>query len=150
MENEKYQVIVERNLFIPLRDGVTLAADLYRPDVDGAFPALLSFYPYHKDDLIGAANEFPRRYFAARGYAVLLIDFRGLGSSDGIVHEAMDRGEGRDGAEAVEWIAAQRCCDGNVGMFGMSYGGISSLKVAFEQPPHLKAIVFLPGAAYPT
>ncbi len=69
MENEKYQVKVERNLFIPLRDGATLAADLYRPDADGAFPALLSFYPYHKDDLIGAANEFPRRYFAARGYA---------------------------------------------------------------------------------
>ncbi len=94
MENEKYQVKVERNLLIPLRDGATLAADLYRPDADGAFPALLSFYPYHKDDLIGAANEFPRRYFAARGYNVLLIDFRGLGSSDGIVHQAMDRAEG--------------------------------------------------------
>jgi putative CocE/NonD family hydrolase len=57
----------------------------------------------------------------------------------------MDRGEGRDGAEAVEWIAAQQWCDGNVGMFGMSYGGISSLKVAFEQPPHLKAIVPIMG-----
>lgn len=145
MKNEQYQVKVERNLLIPLRDGATLAADLYRPDADGPFPALLSFYPYHKDDLIGAANEFPRRYFAACGYAVLLIDFRGLGSSDGIVHEAMDRGEGRDGAEAVEWIAAQPWCDGNVGMFGMSYGGISSLKVAFEQPPHLKAIVPIMG-----
>ncbi len=145
MENEKYQVRVERNLLIPLRDGATLAADLYRPDADGAFPALLSFYPYHKDDLIGAANEFPRRYFAARGYNVLLIDFRGLGSSDGIVHQAMDRAEGRDGAEAVEWIAEQPWCDGNVGMFGMSYGGISSLKVAFEQPPHLKAIVPIMG-----
>ncbi|MGC1679669.1 MAG: CocE/NonD family hydrolase [Candidatus Binataceae bacterium] len=145
MGNEQYQVKVDRNLLIPLRDGATLAADLYRPDADGPFPALLSFYPYHKDDLIGAANEFPRRYFAACGYAVLLIDFRGLGSSDGIVHEAMDRGEGRDGAEAVEWIASQSWCDGNVGMFGMSYGGISSLKVAFEQPPHLKAIAPIMG-----
>ncbi|MGC1344333.1 MAG: CocE/NonD family hydrolase [Candidatus Binataceae bacterium] len=145
MNDEKYEVKVDRNLMIALRDGTTLAADLYRPNADGAFPALLSFYPYHKDDLIGAMNEFPRRYFAARGYAVLLIDFRGLGSSDGIVHEAMDRGEGRDGAEAVEWIAAQSWCDGNVGMFGMSYGGISSLKVAFEQPPHLKAIVPIMG-----
>lgn len=145
MEHDKYQVKVERNLFIPLRDGARLAADLYRPDADGPFPALLSFYPYHKDDLIGAMNEYPRRYFAERGYAVLLIDFRGLGSSDGIVHQAMDRGEGRDGAEAVEWIAAQPWCDGNVGMFGLSYGGITSLKVAFEQPPHLKAIVPIMG-----
>src|SRR5260370_41925031 len=103
---KKNQVNVERNIVIPPRDAATLAADLYRPDADGAFPALLSFYPYHKDDLIGAANEFPRRYFAERGYAVLLIDFRGLGSSDGIVHEAMDRGEGRDGAEGGEWSPA--------------------------------------------
>ncbi len=145
MEIAKYEVKVERNVLIPLSDGATLAADLYRPDADGGFPALFSFYPYHKDDLIGAATEFQRRYFAARGYNVLLIDFRGLGGSDGIPHPAMDRGEGRDGAEAVEWIAAQPWCDGNVGMFGMSYGGISSLKVAFEQPPHLKAIAPIMG-----
>lgn len=144
-QTEKYQIRVVRNLFIPMRDGATLAADLYCPDADGEFPALLSFYPYHKDDLIGAMNEFPRRYLASRGYAVLLIDFRGLGSSDGIVHQAMDRAEGRDGAEAVEWIAAQPWCDGNVGMFGMSYGGITSLKVAFEHPPHLKAIAPIMG-----
>jgi uncharacterized protein len=145
MDNAKYEIKVERNLMIPLSDGATLAADLYGPDADGSFPALISFYPYHKDDLIGGAYEHPRRYFAERGYNVLLIDFRGLGSSDGIPHRAMDRGEGRDGAEAVEWIAEQPWCDGNVGMFGMSYGGISSLKVAYEQPPHLRAIAPIMG-----
>ncbi len=67
MEIAKYEVKVERNVLIPLSDGATLAADLYRPDADGGFPALFSFYPYHKDDLIGAATEFQRRYFAARG-----------------------------------------------------------------------------------
>ncbi len=140
-----HQVVIERNLLIPMSDGAHLAADLYRPAGDGPFPAVFSYYPYHKDDMIGSMCERQLRYFAEHGYAGLLIDFRGLGSSDGIVHEAMDRGEGRDGAEAVEWIAEQAWCDGNVGMFGMSYGGITSFKTAAEQPPHLKAIVPLMG-----
>jgi uncharacterized protein len=147
MSDEKLNLIkIERNLIIPLSDGAELCADLYRPEGDGKFPALLSFYPYHKDDFIGALNEAPRRYFAARGYAHLLIDFRGLGGSSGVAWDAMDRGEGRDGAEAVEWIARQPWCNGNVGMWGLSYGGISSLKVAAENPPHLKAIAPLQGS----
>lgn len=143
---ELNEIIVERNLSIPLSDGATLSADLYRPAGKGPFPALMSFYPYHKDDFIGAMNEAPRRYFAARGYAHLLVDFRGLGGSSGVAWPAMDRGEARDGAEAIEWIARQPWCDGNVGMWGLSYGGISSLKVAAENPPHLRAIVPLQGS----
>ncbi|MGO9602721.1 MAG: CocE/NonD family hydrolase [Candidatus Binataceae bacterium] len=145
--DELHEIVIERNLLIPLSDGATLSADLYRPAGKGPFPALLSFYPYHKDDFIGAMNEEPRRYFAARGYAHLLIDFRGLGGSSGVAWPAMDRGEGRDGAEAVEWIARQPWCDGNVGMWGLSYGGISSLKVGAENPPHLRAIVPIQGSA---
>src|SRR5262249_23280104 len=137
---------IERNLLIPLSDGAELSADLYRPAGKGPCPALLSFYPYHKDDFIGAMNEAPRRYFAARGYACLLIDFRGLGGSSGVAWPAMDRGEGRDGAEAVEWIARQPWCDGNVGMWGLSYGGISSLKTAAANPPPLKAIAPVQGS----
>lgn len=140
------EIVIARNLLIPLPDGATLSADLYRPAGPGPFPALLSFYPYHKDDMIGAMNEAPRRYFAENGYACLLIDFRGLGGSSGVAWEAMDRREGIDGAAAVEWIARQKWCDGNVGMWGLSYGGISSLKVAAEKPPHLKAIVPMQGS----
>jgi putative CocE/NonD family hydrolase len=146
-EEKLHPIEIERNLVIPLPDGATLSADLYRPAGKGPFPALLSFYPYHKDDFIGASNEAPRRYFAAHGYAHLLIDFRGLGGSTGVAWDAMDRGEGRDGAEAVEWIARQPWCDGNVGMWGLSYGGISSLKVGAENPPHLKAIAPIQGSA---
>jgi uncharacterized protein len=146
-EEKTYPIEIERNLIIPLSDGATLSADLYRPAGKGPFPALLSFYPYHKDDFIGASNEAPRRYFAAHGYAHLLIDFRGLGGSTGVAWDAMDRGEGRDGAEAVEWIARQPWCDGNVGMWGISYGGISSLKVAAENPAHLRAIAPIEGSA---
>jgi uncharacterized protein len=141
------EIVIERNLLIPLKDGASLSADLYRPTGSAKFPALMSFYPYHKDDMIGASFEASRRYFAQRGYAHLLIDFRGLGGSDGVAWEAMHRNEGVDGAEACEWIARQSWCDGNVGMWGLSYGGISSLKVAAENPPHLKAIIPIQGSA---
>jgi hypothetical protein len=145
-QEKRYDVRVERNLLIPLSDGASLAADLYLPDAPGRFPALVSYYPYHKDDFIGAGSEHPRRYFAERGYASLLIDFRGLGNSDGVVWDAMDPREAPDGAETVEWAARQPWCDGNVGMWGMSYGGITSFKTAALQPPHLKAIVPIMGS----
>jgi predicted acyl esterase len=70
-QEKQYDVRVERNLLIPLSDGVALAADLHLPDAPGRFPALVSYCPYHKDGLIGAFFEHPRRYFAARGYANL-------------------------------------------------------------------------------
>jgi len=146
-DDVRNEIVVERNLLIPLNDGPSLSADLYRPAGKGPFPALMSFYPYHKDDMIGASFEASRRYFAERGYAHLLIDFRGLGGSDGIAWEAMHRQEGVDGAQACEWIARQTWCDGKVGIWGLSYGGISSLKVAAENPPHLKAIIPIQGSA---
>jgi uncharacterized protein len=146
-EDARNEIVIERNLLIPMKDGVSLSADLYRPAGNGKFPALMSFYPYHKDDMIGASFEASRRYFAERGYAHLLIDFRGLGGSDGVAWEAMHRSEGVDGAQACEWIAGQGWCDGKVGMWGLSYGGISSLKVAAENPPHLKAIIPIQGSA---
>ena len=112
-DEARNEIVIERNLLIPMKDGASLSADLYRPAGNGKFPALMSFYPYHKDDMIGASFEASRRYFAQRGYAHLLIDFRGLGGSDGVAWEAMHRNEGVDGAEACEWIARQSWCDGN-------------------------------------
>jgi len=143
---QRFAVHVERNLLIPLSASVSLAADLYLPDAPGPFPTLVSYYPYHKDGLIGSFFEYPRHYFAEHGYANLLVDFRGLGNSDGIVWDAMDPHEADDGAEMVEWAARQPWCDGNVGMWGMSYGGITSFKTAAAQPLHLKAIVPIMGS----
>ena len=136
-----YEVQEQRNLLIPLGDGASLAADLYLPVAAGPCPVLISYYPYHKDDLIGSFCEHPRRYFTQRGYANLLVDFRGLGGSSGVAWEAMDARENLDGAAIVEWAAKQSWCDGNVGVWGVSYGGITSLEIAAEHPPHLKAIV---------
>ena len=142
---ELFGVRVLRNVLIPLSDGVSLAGDLFLPDTPDPVPALVSYYPYHKDDLIGALFDHPNRYFAARGYASLLVDLRGLGNSEGVAWDVGDPREATDGAEIVEWAARQSWCDTNVGMWGMSYGGITSFKTAAVSPPHLKAIVPMNG-----
>jgi putative CocE/NonD family hydrolase len=134
-------VRIQRNVLVPLDDGVSLAADLFLPEAPGRYPVLVSYYPYHKDDLIGALFDHPNRYFADHGYASLLVDLRGLGGSDGEAWDVGDQREATDGAQIVEWASAQPWCDGSVGMWGMSYGGITSLKTAAERPPHLRAIV---------
>ena len=141
-------VTVERNLLVPMPDGVRLAADLYRPSEPGPWPAILTFIPYHKDGRGGRLDvEAVNRYFAARGYTALTVDFRGLGNSEGVNRVPFDPQEAQDGHEVVEWIAAQPWCDGNVGMWGVSYGGITALAVAATRPPHLKAIVPIHASA---
>ena len=137
---------VERNVLIPLRDGVEVAADLYRPDGDDPVPAVFSYYPYRKDDYIGAFAGSAIEYFAHHGYASLLVDFRGLGSSGGIAWDAMDAREADDGYDIVEWLGAQPWCDGGVGIWGISYGGIMSFKTAAKKPGHLKAMVPIMGS----
>ena len=135
-----------KDLRVPMSDGVTLAADLYLPDGDGPFPALVEAYPYHKDDLIGAAFDYPRRYFAEHGFAELIVDFRGTGRSEGYCPDNFDtEQEGKDGAETIEWVGAQDWCDGQVGAWGLSYGGINALNVASRRPSSLKACLSLFG-----
>ncbi len=136
----------ERNLLIQVADGTELAADLLLPNDPGSVPALVSHYPYHKDDVIAAAFEYPNRYFVEQGYASLLVDFRGLGSSSGMARDAMDGREVEDCVAIVEWASEQPWCDGNVGMWGVSYGGITSFRAAAENPPALKAVVPIYGS----
>jgi uncharacterized protein len=136
-----HDIRVERNVLIPLEDGVTLAADLYLPDASGPFPTLISFYPYRKDDIIGSFSAYVQRWFTQRGYAHLLVDVRGSGGSAGRWVESMHPiPESADGAQVVEWAAAQDWCNGCVGVWGISYGGLMALGAAAERPQHLKAI----------
>lgn len=113
-------VRLEKNHFNPMSDGVHLVADLYRPKGEGPFPKVIGMFPYHKDDA-GVSECFMHcRFFATHGYAPLLVDFRGLGSSGGVTWAGRDDGDMKDGAEVVEWAARQPWCDGNVGMWGIS------------------------------
>ncbi|MGI8446923.1 MAG: CocE/NonD family hydrolase [Streptosporangiaceae bacterium] len=138
---------VQRDLEIPLADGTWLSGDLYLPDGHAAGPVLVSYYPYRKDDVIGSLFEHTRVGLGRRGYPTLFVDMAGTGASEGSYGESFDLPrEGRDCAEIIEWAARQDWCDGTVGAWGVSYGGMTALSAAACRPPHLRAIV----AAYAT
>lgn len=130
---------------VPMTDGVDLLGNLYLPtgpDAPATCPAILTLIPYQKDGRggLGMLDGY-HRHFAARGYAVLHLDIRGTGSSEGSIMRTLDGRERLDGHEAVEWMAVQPWCTGNVGIWGISYGGITSMAIAETAPPHLRAIV---------
>ena len=131
--------------WIPMKDGVRLAATLYMPD--GAkpgekFPALLDYLPYRKDDAT-AAGDYPKHaYFARRGYVSTRVDIRGFGTSEGIPpNREYSEQEQIDGEQIIHWLASQPWSNGNVGMFGISWGGFNALQMAMRHPPELKAII---------
>jgi putative CocE/NonD family hydrolase len=138
-------VTLERDVKIPMPDGITLAANLYLPGTGvpvTPLPTVVTFIPYHKDGRGGLGYLDPfHRHFASRGYAALHVDFRGTGSSDGAPYRTMDGRERLDGHRIVEWAAEQPWCNGRVGAWGVSYGGITAMAIAETQPPHLRAIV---------
>jgi uncharacterized protein len=139
-------VQIERDLTVVLADGTRLAGDLYRPAHSPAGPVLVSYYPYRTDDIIGSLFEGCRIRLCERGYASVFVDMAGTGASEGTWECFELSSEGRDFAEIVEWVAAQEWCDGNVGAWGVSYGGMNALAAAAHRPPHLRAIM----AAYAT
>ena len=116
---------------------------------DGPFPALVTVVPYRKDGAAGVFYGPILRWFAERGYAGLLVDFLGTGSSDGSQRPPFDPGEADDGVAAVEWAARQTWSSGKVGMWGHSYGAIMSMRTAARHPPHLAAIAQVMGALDP-
>lgn len=144
MDEDGHSDRIERHedLRIPV-DGDTVAATRFEPlDVEGSAPAVLMYVPYHKDDVItyGAYDPF-NRYLAANGYEVVVADMVGTGASSGAVDEMFLRREGEEGAAIVEWLADQEWTNGRVGMYGKSYGGITALDAAAQQPDGLEAIV---------
>jgi putative CocE/NonD family hydrolase len=135
----KYEVRVEHHVTIPMRDGVKLSADLIRPARDGRFPVIIEYIPYRKDDLTRGGYD-AHHYFAERGFIGVRLDVRGTGSSEGVNTDEYMPIEQSDGFDAVEWCARQPWSNGNVGMFGTSYGGFTCIQVAMHRPPNLKAI----------
>jgi uncharacterized protein len=133
-------VRVLKNVRIPMRDGTRLAADLYMPiDPVGPLPVVMEYIPYRKDEVPRGQRLYS--YLPQHGYIVARVDIRGTGASEGTVADEYVPSEQRDGYDAIEWLARQRFCDGNVNMTGISYGGFTSLQVATLQPPHLRTIV---------
>ncbi len=139
-----YGIVVSKDVMVPMRDGIRLATDLHRPARDGEiaegrFPTIVCLTPYDKTE---------RRYteiadfFVPHGYAVVLQDLRDRHRSEGTreyFHSATPH-TGADGYDTIEWIAAQPWSNGRTGMVGSSYAGITQIRTALEDPPHLTAI----------
>lgn len=134
------EVRIEKNVPAPMRDGVILRADVYRPAMPGRLPVLLQRTPYSKND-----RDSARRFsaLAARGFVVVVQDTRGRYTSDGI---ARPHDEADDGYDSVQWAASLPGVDGRVGMFGGSYLATTQLQAATRQPPALVAL--FPASSY--
>ena len=161
---------IEWDVPIAMDDGVVLRADVFRPEGEGRFPAILSYGPYGKglafqdgyrtaweimarenpDALAGSSNRYqnwevvdPEKW-VPEGYACVRVDSRGAGRSPGYLCHNNAR-ETRDIYECIEWSAAQPWCTGRVGMNGISYYASNQWRVAALKPPHLAAICVWEG-----
>jgi predicted acyl esterase len=153
-------VVLEKDVAVQLRDGVTIYVDIFRPAGVEPVPVIVAWSPYGKGQgtslsvmgvfgLVGLANsivsglekfEAPDpAYWCAQGYAVCNPDVRGVVDSEGD-SVLWDRQEGRDCYDLIEWLAEQSWCSGKVGMSGTSYLAVAQWFTAAEQPPHLAAI----------
>ncbi len=140
----KYSVHLLKQ-WIPMPDGVRLSATLYMPQkvkAEEKFPALLEYLPYRKDDST-AGRDYPiHTWFAARGYVSVRVDIRGFGASEGVpTNREYSEQEQLDGERVIAWLASQPWSNGNVGMFGISWGGFNSIQMAMRRPAALKAIL---------
>jgi uncharacterized protein len=125
---------IQWSVKIPMRDRLTLDATIIRPAGDEPVPVVFTLTPYVADRFVEVGA-----YFARHGYAFASIDNRGRGNSEGVFIPWSE--DGRDGHDAVEWLAAQPWSDGQVAMWGGSYGGKNQWMIAGEVPQGLKTIV---------
>jgi predicted acyl esterase len=149
----QYNVITERDVRVPVDDGITLDCDIFRPDAPGKFPVILTASPYDKaaqsEPMVPKAIDFDRafieagdfNFFTRRGYVYVIMNIRGSWASDGVfANRNPDARAIQDLYEAIEWLARQDWCDGNVGMSGVSYFSVVQKRVAVLKPPSLKCI----------
>ena len=128
------RIRVEKNIMVPMRDGVRLATDLYFPKgQEGPFPVVMTRLPYDKDNL-----SFVGKLFAQRGYVYVAQDCRACYNSEGDVFIPMVY-EKEDGMDTVEWVADKDWYNGELGTWGPSYLGITQWAIAANNP-HLKTM----------
>ncbi len=129
---------VEKNVMVPLRDGVRLATDVYRLDGGAPAPVLLSRTPYDKERALVGSATFDVFRAVQAGYVVVIQDVRGRYASEGVFNPMFQ--ETNDGVDTIAWAATQPWSSGVVGTFGGSYLGGTQWLPAREQPPALRAM----------
>ena len=133
--------VIHDDVRIPLDGGIQLYARIWRPVTDDPVPALLEYLPYRLTDWTAPRDAQRHPWYAGHGYASVRVDIRGNGNSDGVMTDEYSEQEILDGVAVIEWLARQPWCSGQVGMFGISWGGFSALQIAARAPEALKAIV---------
>ena len=128
--------------YITMRDGIKLAALIIRPAQDGTtvetpLPVIWTHNRYHRENVYDWPHILPLLKY---GYVIVSVDVRGSGASFGKYLGLFSPEETNDAYDITEWLAAQPWSDGNIGMYGRSYLGITQYMAASEAPPHLKAI----------
>ncbi len=152
-EDGRYDGFCRFSFHVAVRDGVRLAVDVFRPTLAGTLveeplPALWTHTRYQRASLdedgrvVTELDTWDTWLHAVirHGYVVATVDVRGAGASFGINRGQYAAEECDDARDITEWIAAEPWCNGNVGMYGRSYLGITQYFAASRKPPHLKAI----------
>lgn len=133
------KVTVERDVPVPMRDGVVLRATVLRPAGDGELPVLVLRTPYGKDSAITTHTAIDPERAAARGHVVVIQDVRGRFASGGAGFEPYVH-EFDDGFDTVQWAAALPGSNGRVATYGVSYMGTAAWQAAAAGPPALRAV----------
>jgi uncharacterized protein len=131
------------HVWIPMSDGVRLAARIWLPDdaESDPVPAILEYIPYRKNDGTAVRDSARQPELASYGYAAVRVDIRGSGDSEGLLLDEYLEQELEDACEVIAWLAEQPWCTGKVGMTGISWGGFNALQVAALRPPALAGII---------
>jgi uncharacterized protein len=158
LSQDKYETVRE-DFMVPMKDGVSVYVEVVRPDAPGRFGTILEMSPYHGTIADRSGTRiFPgpvdadgtkiglAGYFAPKGYAVVFVDLRGTGRSEGCL-DHMGPKDQSDSKEIVEWAAKQKWSNGRVGMTGHSYVGSTPSMAAAQKPKHLVTIVPSAGLA---
>jgi predicted acyl esterase len=145
LSKARYAITRDNDVIVPMRDGVNLLADVFRPSTPARYPVLIAASPYPRQiqDLgapMGIIEAGASDFFVPRGYVHVIANLRGTGGSGG-TFGFFDGQERKDMYDLVEWAAQQPWSDGNVGMVGISYFAMTQMEAAVERPPHLKAIM---------
>jgi len=148
-------MIDEKDIRVPMRDGVGIAIRVYRPETHEKVPALFAASPYRYDnDQLPAYPLFlwretgPIDWYVEQGYAYVHADVRGTGYSEG-EYGYLGADEQRDLYELIEWVAAQPWCTGKVGTIGQSYYAKTQWFIGIQKPPHLACLGLYDGQTDP-
>jgi predicted acyl esterase len=135
----EYAVAIERNVTMTTSDAVALVADIHRPKMNGAAPTILVRIPFSRTFRNSLSADAVGRFWASRGYIVVVQGTRGRFKSGGAFYPL--RHERQDGIETLQWLARQPWFDGRLGMWGGSAFGHTQWALADQSRPSPTALM---------